>query len=376
LIVLSSVMLMLILSYLRSNKLLRTQLLLLFLSLIMFSAFLFEHALTGVLILNSDELVYTFDRGELFDFEGKSSRLIWYFLNDSVYAYSGEYGIESKLLPISSLLFLNYILHVSFPTIDKISYAIFLTPYLIFISIMDLRDVLIISLCFSAFYCFIQRKFMFFLVACLLLIFLRPFVIPLIIIPIMIVSLFDSRVGFSSRFFTILLIGVIFSSLLFLFFEKANSYIYRFSFLIDGGLNESLQGEQLSLNPSSVVKYFGKFLFAPLPTSLLERVIVDGGHEVFGAVDDMVRAIGQFLYYILFAYLVCNLKVLFVLSKREIFPPNEIKLLQIFITFSLAWVCIYTLFSLGDAHTRIKLVHMICVTICSLFIYTYKRKVS
>ncbi len=363
-------------SYLKSKELFLSQLILIFSSLLLSFLFTIEYSLTDLAFLNSDELVYTFSRGDVFDFEGKSSRLIWYFLNDLVFYYSGVYGWENKFLPMPFLLLFNFILHCSFPNVRNISFAIYLTPYFIFISVMDLRDVLIITMCFLAFFAYVYKKSYLFILSCLFLIFLRPFSLVLIVFPILIILVFSKDVSVLKRLLTVFLISVFSVFIFYIFNDKFNMYFYRISFLIEGGGNETLQGESMSFDPFSLFIYFMKFIFAPLPISLFERVIFEGGHELFGFTDDVIRATGQIVYYCSFLYLVFNFKNFILAFRSNVFSGNEKRMFFLVLCFSIFWVVVYTFFSLGDAHTRVKLVHMLCISIGCLFIYTFKKRLK
>ena len=369
-------MFVLIISYFKNKALFISQLFLLFCSVLFLFFFLVEFSLTDISFLNSDELVYTYERDVLFDYDNKSSRLIWYFLNDFIAYYSGGYTWENKILPLPFLLVLNYCLFVSFPNVKGVLYALPLTPYLIFISVMDLRDVLIILLCLSALSSYVYNRFVIFFFACFLLMFLRPFAIIMIVLPVFFLLLVSRDINFHKRFLYLLFICAFSLIVTYLFFDKIQSYSYRMTFFFDTGGSESLQGETISFDPLSIFKYFVKFIFAPIPFSLFDRAIFNGGHEVFGITDDLLRGVGQTVFYSLFLYLLSNIASFKRVFKSGLFSDREIKLLAAIILFSIIWVFIYTFFSLGDAHTRVKVVHMLCVSICCIFVYNSKKELK
>ena len=374
--VITAILAILIFSYLKDKVLFLNQVTILLSTLLLFFFFLTEFSLTDLNFLNSDELVYTYARGEVFNYENKSSRLVWYLLNDFIFYYSGSYNWENKILSLPFLLLLNYCLYVSFPNLKGVSYAIILTPYLLFISVMDLRDVLIILLCFSALSSYVYGRFILFFFACLLLVFLRPFAILMVVLPLLFLLLVSSNVKIYRKAIYLSLFIIFSSFFAYIFSDKVQMYIYRMTFFLDGGGNESLQGETISFDPLSLIEYFIKFVFAPIPLSLFDRAIFNGGHEVFGMTDDLLRGVGQVVFYFLVLYFLYNISSFKKVFRSGVFSNKEVKLLAGIILFSIIWVFIYTFFSLGDAHTRVKVVHMLCISICCIFIYNFKRELK
>ena len=92
--------------------------------------------------------------------------------------------------------------------------------------------------------------------------------------------------------------------------------------------------------------------------------------------DDLLRGVGQVVFYFLVLYFLYNISSFKKVFRSDVFSNKEIKLLAGIILFSIIWVFIYTFFSLGDAHTRVKVVHMLCISICCIFIYNFKRELK
>ena len=96
--------------------------------------------------------------------------------------------------------------------------------------------------------------------------------------------------------------------------------------------------------PLSMVRY----AVTPLPTSVAQRFL-EGGSELWGAIDDLVRLIHQTAYYLMSLYLVVNWRT--ALRQLRKLTRGQHVLILAFLTY---WP-IYSFHSYGVTHQRVKL---------------------
>ncbi|MEE9385361.1 MAG: hypothetical protein V3V08_18295 [Nannocystaceae bacterium] len=105
----------------------------------------------------------------------------------------------------------------------------------------------------------------------------------------------------------------------------------------------------MDLTPSTFIVSLSKHYLAPMPTSLLARIALDGGSAVYGALDDVYRLIYKVSLYCCMFYVGVNVgRIPAVYSRwraRAVFLT----------TFSVLNATLYSGFSFGGGHERTKI---------------------
>ncbi|HIP33141.1 MAG TPA: hypothetical protein EYG89_00025 [Bacteroidia bacterium] len=107
---------------------------------------------------------------------------------------------------------------------------------------------------------------------------------------------------------------------------------------------------------TGLVKHF----FAPIPTSLFSRIFDSENWNMYGYLDDVYRLIYKSFIYFIFIYIIVNfhfIKKVFYKWKAEMY---------FLVIFSLSNAVLYTFFSFGGGHERIK----IFSTVFLVFLYS------
>ncbi len=325
---------------------------------------------------NSDELGYTLLQGNNFDYSEYPFRALWHFLNDLVYISGGGYSFANKLLALPFVIMIQLITYLAFDKKKAFILLMYLCPYFIYIGTMDLRDTLIILLCLTAFYASINKKYLLFSLSIILLMFLRPFTIVLILTPvILLVVIFRTKLSFYRKigfavliFLMMIIISVVFSSVI-------DSYLLRVEVLLTPTNATSLKGEPIELSINGFITYISKWIFTPLPTSLLERLVESGGHNVFGFIDDFIRMIHQFFYFFCLIYTMLNVRYFLrgLFFGYTFLSEKANKFFLLLFSFNVLWSCVYILFALGSAHSRIKVVFTYFIVISAVCIFKEKN---
>jgi hypothetical protein len=357
-------------------------LLLIFISLGFVTLFSFEFALGRVEFFNSDEITYTINR-DLFQGTGtEKTRLLWFYLHDFIYWVDGEYGVANKLISLPFLVILLVIIYKSFDSRLIAIYPLFLSPYIIYMSTTALRDVVIITLSFYVIYNVAFNRYksafgvLFLAISLLGLSLLRPFAVVLIFL-----SLFTAYVVLKrslslfkrAAYFVIISGSAAFTA--FIMLDTLTMYTYRLETTLLSIDEINLKGEAVTYSPFNIFWFLTKYLITPLPTSLMARLL-DGGHLVYGITDDFVRMVHQIIYFVASIYIFINLK-LFVKNSLYGYKylSNQANMFyRVLFVFTCQWAMIYTLFTEGGAHSRVKVVVTLFIVISSLLLYKDKCK--
>ena len=100
-----------------------------------------------------------------------------------------------------------------------------------------------------------------------------------------------------------------------------------------------------------------RHIFAPIPTSLIFRIISPEIWNEYGLIDDIYRLVHRVtLYFIIFYISINSLKIFKIISE------NKFKIIFLFL-FSLQNIVLYSLFEAGGGHERVK--------ICSYLIFYF-----
>ena len=109
--------------------------------------FSLEYASGSINYFNSDEIAYTRLREEFFDYTEYKFRALWYFLNEMSYLTSGNHHtFANKLLALPFVMLFQLVIYLGFDKNKNFILLPILSPYLIYLGTMDLRDTFIFLL--------------------------------------------------------------------------------------------------------------------------------------------------------------------------------------------------------------------------------------
>ena len=99
---------------------------------------------------------------------------------------------------------------------------------------------------------------------------------------------------------------------------------------------------------SSYFEILARHYLAPIPTSLLTRVLDPVNGSIYGDLDDLYRLVYQTTFYVSIGYILLNLR-----SLADAIRVN-FGLFHFLAAFSVGNAVIYSLFSAGGGHARTK----------------------
>lgn len=102
----------------------------------------------------------------------------------------------------------------------------------------------------------------------------------------------------------------------------------------------------------TVINYFiglVKHFFAPIPTSLLSRMLDSESWNIYGCLDDLYRLVYKSFIYFVFLYIIINIRFV-----KQVFSRWKGEMYFLLI-FSLSNAILYTFFAFGGGHERIKI---------------------
>lgn len=344
-----------------------------FFSLIFLSVFLFEVGLTNVEYLASDEWRY-FHLAEIYLQEG-NERTLWLYINFLVKNYDlfGEYFI--KLLNIPLCVYLIHMVNSIFDIKNKLIVYL-LAPFIIVLSISNLRDVLIFistihfCLALDKLNTINIKNLIYLLFSAFLLFTLRPIILSLSIALHLTVNFKKYFKNIFKNFINVIFISVIF--LFFIFYSSAyiNKVLYNGSYFLTQGLalKSELNGFNQYFYPNNLPLTFSyasmRYVFTPMPTSIVERLFSNHFYK-HGIISEIVRLFHQLIYFYLLFFMFFNLKKIYRLLK------NLNSLHKLILLNLLVYMPIYTLWAFGGVHQRTKFPFQLALII--IYVY-YKQK--
>ncbi len=350
-------------------------------SFLVFIFFLFEYAQGDVSYLISDGYRYFF-RPE--DWIIDIDRALWGFVNyfEKYYDIGGAFFI--KILNIPILLIFLIQLERTFKFIKEPYVYILVYPYLLFLSISNLRDILIwlfAILIFQQFYKKTVKSYFAAIIFGIGLYMLRPFMFATAFIAIIAVesfSLFSISKKISSRqklfkLSLILFLGLSILSIYPLITDKVDSYFYNARYMLTEGFSERAierkADEIIDVTniPKSIIIGHIRYILTPVPTSLLKRLISNEFDFLnYGIVGEILRLINQINYYLIMILVLINFKS--VIKTIQYFSREQ----KGFLLWLLAFLPIYAVAHFGGSHQRLKLPFQIFLFI----IYVYATKIK
>tara|TARA_B110000211_G_scaffold77303_1_gene90633 strand:- start:8045 stop:9196 length:1152 start_codon:yes stop_codon:yes gene_type:complete len=309
----------------------------------------------------SDERVYlNIGSSNQLNDDAIKDRVLWFYLTEFVERTDFTGGLFSKLISLPLVPVLIYLVFKISGT-NKSLYVFLFLPYILFIMQTALRDSMILVLSVSFIYVSFnrERKFLIFGGVLLLFIFaLRPFYIPLLLTAFIMTKYFleTDELDFRAKLFKALkylLISIVISLVIYLAFKsKFDQYLRNISYYYEFGLN--IDDEKTTVTPSFSLNYilysFVRFVFTPLPTSLIDRMLT-GTVTQFGYVDDFIRMINQSFLFLMLFYIISRPNALYAYFKSLVYSSREFCLLFfIFIN-----TIVYSFYYAGGGHSRLKI---------------------
>lgn len=116
-----------------------------------------------------------------------------------------------------------------------------------------------------------------------------------------------------------------------------------------------------------IIEGAARYAVAPLPTSLLFRIL-DGGSEQWGLLDDVVRMIHQTTYYVVLVWLVVRWRYL-VRAAKSLSRGQVMLLLALGLYFPA-----YSIYHFGLSHQRVKIPFQLAIFLFALVVYRTRRR--
>jgi len=337
--------------------------------------FLFEVGLTNVEYLASDEYRF-FHLSEIY-LQEENDRTLWLYINVLLKNYDlfGEYFI--KLLNIPLCVYLIHKVNSIFDIKNKLIVYL-LAPYIIVLSISNLRDVLIFIS--TIHFCLALEKLktiniknlIYLLFSAFLLFTLRPIILFVSIGLYLTVNFKKYFKNIFKKPINIIFIFLIFLSIISYSSAYINQILYNGSYFLTQGL--ALKSETKGFNqyfyPNNLPLTFSyaslRYVFTPMPTSIVERLFSDHFYK-HGIISEIVRLFHQLIYFYLLFFMFFNLKKIYRLLK------NLNSLYKLILLNLLVYMPIYTLYAFGGVHQRTKFPFQLALIIIYV-LYQQKKK--
>jgi hypothetical protein len=347
----------------------------------MLASFLTEFYLGRVEFLISDGFRY-YNKPE--EWIVDIDRALWGYMNYFVkyIDIGGDFFI--KIINIPILLIALYLLKSVFSIVKSPFWFVLACPSLLYLSVSNLRDVLIWVLAFLVFKTFFKKTglgFIAFTIAAVLLYMLRPFMLVTALISIFIYEiifvdkkLMINRYALLLRRVSVLIAFCIVGVLVYpLIKPKLESYLYNGTWLLESGYANIAKQKGVGdlIDSSNIPKALGfaviRYVMTPQPDSIVRRwVSSEYEGSVYGFSSEAVRFLNQLVYYFLLIYLLINFRTVF--SSFSGMNSTQKSLL----TWMFLFMPIYAFVHFGGSHQRLKLPFQMMVFILAVYSYNYK----
>ncbi len=356
-------------------------LLIFYVSLFLLSLFSLECYLRGIEFFVSDESKYI--NAALDHVSTDFNRFLWYFINDLIINYDISFnGFALKIINIPIAAGLLLLLWHIFKN-KKVFLIPVVLPYFALIATKNLRDIPIFFFTTLTIFLFHHRKPIYIILSLVslgMLFLLRPFAAAIVFIILLsqiclttIKSLKSFKI--SQKILILIIIGVIISPVI---VPRVHNSIVKhynwFNYTILGSGYEIKSEKRVQGDPryssGNKVKDFCvasvRYAVTPIPTSILGRLL-EGGTEMWGILDDLIRFLNQLGYYIMLVYLIKNARY-FPKVFLELTPAGKAFILSL-----LPYWPIYSLHLFGVTHQRLKIPLQIVVFLIAMGVLEYKK---
>jgi len=363
-------------------------LLIYFISLCLFILFSIESSFGQLAYFESDEQKYIdIALGRIWEAPSGLDRYLWILLNRLILNYDIYIdGIPLKLINIPFAALLIMVLWRIFK--DKRIFLIpVILPYLAILSIKNLRDIPIFLLSALSVYLFHHPKpikIILSIICLLMLILLRSFAAIIVAVILLSQILFlhlkkHKKIKISKilRQKTIILIIFFLMGLPLLgqWISKINTDLYKYFNYVTGGEGYELILQKRVNNDSRYVsgnKFRDltvahiRYAVTPIPSSVWVRLI-NGGSKYWGLLDDIILFANQTMLYILFGYLIINIRKIWPAFRQTSSSGRAI------IYSFLSYWPIYSISLYGITHLRLKMPFQIVIFLIAMRISEFKK---
>lgn len=339
------------------------------------AVFLFEVGLTNVEYLASDEYRY-FHMAENY-LQEENDRTLWLYINILIKNYDlfGEYFIKLINIPLS--VYLIHMINSIFEIKNKLIVYL-LAPFIIVLSVSNLRDVLIFistihfCLALDKLKTINIKNLVYLLFSIIILFSLRPIILFVSIGLYLIVNLKKYFKNIFKNFISTIFIFGMFLAITFYSFEYINKIFYNGTYFLTQGLADKseLKGFNQYFYPDNLPLTFSyaslRYVFTPMPTSMVERLFSNYFYK-HGRISEIVRLFHQLIYFFLLFFMFFNLKKIYRLLKK-------LNSLHKFILLNLlVYMPIYTIYAFGGVHQRTKIPFQLALILIYV-LYKQKKK--
>jgi hypothetical protein len=354
----------------------------LLLCILVLVSFLFEYYLGRVDFLISDGYKYYANPEHWII---NIDRALWGYVNYFLkyIDIGGDFFI--KILNIPVLLIFLYLLRELYDRCKKQIWFVIACPSLLYLSISNLRDVLIwlMALLFIKSY-FIKQPINLFFAAlsAMALYSLRPFMLGTALMAIVFFELFFNeelnRRGLVTKYFSRVGFLMVVVSLGFLVYpvvkSRLDTYLYNGQWLLESGYVSIAKDKGVedlidsSNVPRAIVFATLRYIFTPQPDSIIRRWLdSDIPPSPYGFISEFLRLFNQVIFYLVIIYLAFNFRS----ALRVLASMNSTQKAMLF--WFVMFLPIYSFVHFGGAHQRLKLPFQLALVIIALYSYLHKQ---
>lgn len=335
---------------------------------------------TGIFI--SDENFYLAE-GRNANLTALSDRYLWVLINATILRFDwSAFGIPLKLVNLPLLALLVTLLWRIFEKERLVWSLPVVLPYVAYLATFNLRDTAILTATAGCVFFIDGRRqfqrlsFLFTLVALYLL--RPPMALASLGVWLAVLAASGLRRVVRGRIplkaATIVGGGLMVMTVLFAgpALDRVQRYYAWYEYVMGEGLTErALEGGLESEDVSGswrrrVVVGAGKYTLAPMPTSLLTR-IVQGGSEQWGIVDDSVRLLHQLSYYAILAFLVVRWRY----WKRAVKSLTRGKVMLLLAL--MLYLPVYSIYQFGGGHQRTKIPFQLAIFLFAIVVHRARK---
>lgn len=352
------------------------------LCLIVFAFFLLEFFLGRVDYLISDGFVY-FDDPE--DWIANIDRSFWGYVNYIEKCIDPLGHVFIKIINIPILLLLLYYIQKTFPIVKSPASFVFFFPYILFLSISNLRDLLIWLFAILIVRNYNKRKIQYYLLAIvysIALYMLRPFMLASVWIALVLFEIAPFIRNFIRKIEIKKVLSFLAFALLFLIVlivanpvisKKIHSYRYNATYLIMQGYEERAKLRKAddvidtSNLPKAIFMSHVRYVLTPVPNSILKRMFSADLSTEYGLTSEVLRLINQLVYYYLLIWILFNLTTVIRSLRKFNFEQRA------FLIWLLTFLPVYSIAHFGGSHQRLKLPFQILILLIFIYARHYKK---
>lgn len=342
-----------------------------------------ESVLRGTELFISDENIYLRE-GRGADLTSLLDRHLWILLNAAVLRFDWSlFGLPLKLISLPLLALLTTFLWRIFDRDRLVWWIPLLLPYMAYTATFNLRDTAILTATAGTVFLLDgtgRYRRPFFVLALAALYLLRPPIAVLsaaVWLAILVASglrrIAKGRIPLKAIAVVggaLLVVAVLFSGPM---LDRAHRYYVWYEYAVGEGFAERALDRGLESGFASaswgnrVVVGAGRYVLAPIPTSLMMRIL-RGGSAQWGLVDDLIRLIQQLSYYAIIAFLIVRWRS-WVPALKSL-SRGQVMLLAALVLY----LPVYSIYHFGLGHQRIKIPFQLAVFLFAIVVHRARKR--